>query len=93
MKNSIPSKNELKDIISHLVLQEIGDEKSNNSIDSKASLHALGVSSIGSLAIIGELETQLGLTLPETLLWECENIEQIVDNLHENYDSYKTNKS
>lgn len=40
-----------------------------------------GLDSIAALTIAGELEDELGLELPSTLLWDCPTIAKLADYL------------
>ncbi len=89
MQAQKPSKDELKKLIFALINEETNSAADSKDINSLISMQHLGVSSIGALTIMGEIENRLNLTLPETLLWDCKNVQELVDMIDANFDKYK----
>jgi acyl carrier protein len=52
-------------------------------IDAREPFSSYGLGSIQAVSMIGELEEQLGRTLPPTLLWDYPTIDEVVKYLTE----------
>jgi acyl carrier protein len=50
-------------------------------VDTGGSFIANGLDSAASVALVGDLATMLGVTLPETLLWEYPSIVALAEHL------------
>ena len=50
-------------------------------ISPEVPLTQYGIDSIAALTIAGELEDQLGIELPSTLLWDCQTVNDLADYL------------
>lgn len=84
-----PSKDEITSFISELVIKELNlkiDPESE--LDLQASFLYLGMTSIAALSIIGQIEDHYHLNLPESVLWDTENAEMLIENLYANFDKY-----
>ena len=70
------SKDELEEKIKSLISKNINIPIAR--ISSTEDLTSYGLSSVNALAMVGELEDWLNCELPATLLWDNDNIEEIV---------------
>lgn len=61
--------------ITGMLSRELRMEAKN--ISPEVPLTQYGIDSIAALTIAGELEDQLGLELPSTLLWDCQTVNDL----------------
>jgi acyl carrier protein len=68
---------------SALIIELLSRELKISAADIKPELPLTqyGLDSIAALTIAGELEDELGLELPSTLLWDCPTITELADYL------------
>lgn len=81
MSKSLYNTEILSDNIVKLLSREL--KVTADAIQLDKPLTEYGLDSIAALTIAGELEEQLGLTLPSTLLWDCPTVEDIAKYLNE----------
>lgn len=84
-----PSQKELMELCKDYLSKELESQE----IDEMSNFQTLGVSSVQALALLSDLEDNLNLSLPETLLWDCNNIKELSQYIHENYVELKQDKS
>lgn len=81
-----PDSATVEKLIIELVKKETGIKEE---IGPNESLQNLGLSSVEAMTMIAEIEDKLNIRLPDTLLWECNTIAELVENIILNFDIYK----
>ncbi len=64
----------------------ISKELGAKQVDVQQNFDSLGLSSIQALSILSDLESALDISLPETLFWDCTNVQELALYLSENYE-------
>ncbi|WP_461422739.1 AMP-binding protein [Ketobacter sp.] len=76
-----PSQGDLNDFITNHIASLVNVK--NEDIRFNEPLSALGVDSLKALELIEKLEVYTGLKLPETLLYKCSNINELISHIEE----------
>ncbi|MEO0442347.1 MAG: acyl carrier protein [Pseudomonadota bacterium] len=54
-------------------------------VSTTQSLNDYGLDSLDAVIIAADIEEWLGIELPATLLWDCENVDEVADYVIKNF--------
>jgi acyl carrier protein len=72
---------QLCNVLTGLLAKELRLQPSQVHVDQL--LTEYGLDSITAVTIVGELEEQFDIELPETLLWDCPTIDHLAAHIHD----------